>query len=79
MFSALAPVFKRTGISVGTARRASASVDMLGSAPAMEPEIKMASGRLETAADLATSTGERTPAEEANSGVTFIKIARSSA
>jgi hypothetical protein len=52
---------------------------MLGSAPAIGPEIKMASGRLDTATDRATSTGERPPAEEANSGVTFIKIASLSA
>ena len=35
----------------------------------------MASGMLETATDMATSAGDRWPVEEANSGVTFMKIA----
>src|SRR6185312_14533517 len=62
------PVFAKTGVSSPQPRFASRTASTDGSAPAIGPETRMASARLETRTDGALVAMSRAPTVEANSG-----------
>src|ERR1700753_2758046 len=76
MVSARAPVLSSTGTFGSTASRTEAITDRSGSAPAIAPDTRITSARLETTVDFATAAGVRLPTLEADSGVVFMNTAR---
>ncbi len=72
---ALAPVFASTGARSPTACLASRTAAGSGAAPAIGPDTRIASARLDTAAERASWPTERLPMVDANSGVTFMNTA----
>ena len=75
---AFAPVFNKTGISIGTEDLTSSKIFKSGSLPAIGPDTKITSARDETTVDFAIIAADLEPTAEANSGVMLAKIARSS-
>ena len=68
------PVFAKTGVSSPHPRFASATDSNDGSAPAIGPETRIASARLDTRTERAVVATSRVPMLDANSGVMFMKI-----